>query len=526
MARDVRDRLSSLTLFHFAILLTALLLTACNSGTSSAPPAFVMIEPGSDRTLVIGETLALTSYWSTGPAISATWTSSAPAVASISASGTVTAVAEGSSTIKAEYQGKTDTLTVTVSGPAAASIASISVTPSSPSIATGATQQFTATGTYSDSTTGNITAEVTWTSSATTVASVSNDEASRGLASGLSAGTANITATLGTVTSPAATLTVTQPAAVLSASMSALTLSVLDPSLNAALTGTARTLQITNTSAVTATALNLASQNLPAGTTFSSTCGITLAPSATCEIEVAPGSTPSAAPGVTSASGATLTVTGSNTNTLSLAVNVLTYGSVFQGGYVFSIDDTSSVSESIAGQIVGLTDRSTGVQWSATSDEIYGINVYSTPLAASPASGQLTGMNACNGAKDGACNSTNIKVQYAASASTDYATGVCTGTSDGYSDWYLPAICQLGYDTSHTNYACGFPTPVMQNVQSSLVNNGNIGSLSGQYWSSTQLVSMPLGERALAHTFAASPIQSETAKTTSSSVRCVRDLTE
>lgn len=159
-------------------------------------------------------------------------------------------------------------------------------------------------------------------------------------------------------------------------------------------------------------------------------------------------------------------------------------------------------------------------------DEIYGINEYSTPVAPSPSSGQLAGMNACNGARDGACNSTNIKLQYAASASADYAAAVCTGTSDGYSDWYLPAICQLGYDTSHANYACGFPTPVIQNVQSSLVDNGNIGSLSGQYWSSTQLVSVPPGDRAWAHAFAASPIQSETAKSLSSAVRCVRDLTE
>jgi hypothetical protein len=45
-----------------------------------------------------------------------------------------------------------DVLTVT-----AATLQSIAVTPASPSIAKGATQQFTATGTYSDSSTQNLT---------------------------------------------------------------------------------------------------------------------------------------------------------------------------------------------------------------------------------------------------------------------------------------------------------------------------------------------------------------------------------
>ena len=41
-------------------------------------------------------------------------------------------------------------------------LTSIAVTPASPSIVTGATQQFTATGTYSDGSTQNLTNQVTW----------------------------------------------------------------------------------------------------------------------------------------------------------------------------------------------------------------------------------------------------------------------------------------------------------------------------------------------------------------------------
>ncbi len=61
----------------------------------------------------------------------------------------------GTSNIRASLSGVTspvDVLTVT-----AATLQSIAVTPANPSIAKGVTQQFTATGTYSDSSTANVT---------------------------------------------------------------------------------------------------------------------------------------------------------------------------------------------------------------------------------------------------------------------------------------------------------------------------------------------------------------------------------
>ena len=71
-------------------------------------------------------------------------------------------------------------------------LVSIQVTPANPSVtlgATPATQQFTATGTFSDNTTRDLTASASWSSSATTVATVS-----AGLATGVAAGTATISA--------------------------------------------------------------------------------------------------------------------------------------------------------------------------------------------------------------------------------------------------------------------------------------------------------------------------------------------
>jgi hypothetical protein len=77
-----------------------------------------------------------------------------------------------------------------------ATLLSIAVTPASPAISTGATQQFTATGTFSDGSTQNMTNQVTWTSSNTGVATIS----STGLATGASPGTTTISATASGIT--------------------------------------------------------------------------------------------------------------------------------------------------------------------------------------------------------------------------------------------------------------------------------------------------------------------------------------
>ncbi|TGL34859.1 hypothetical protein EHQ52_10240 [Leptospira koniambonensis] len=105
----------------------------------------------------------------------------------------------------------------TVSGSAnvtvtAATLVSIQVDPTNPSVAKGLTQNFTATGTYTDASTQDLTTSVTWTSSSTSKATISNAAGSKGLATTLATGTTNITAKLGSVTSPASVLTVTAAA--------------------------------------------------------------------------------------------------------------------------------------------------------------------------------------------------------------------------------------------------------------------------------------------------------------------------
>jgi Bacterial Ig-like domain (group 2)/Collagen triple helix repeat (20 copies) len=84
-------------------------------------------------------------------------------------------------------------------------LTSIAITPMNSSVYPGNTQQFVATGTYSDGSTQNITTAVTWSSSNTAVATIG---ASTGLASSLAPPTTTVSAMQGSVTG---TTTLTVP---------------------------------------------------------------------------------------------------------------------------------------------------------------------------------------------------------------------------------------------------------------------------------------------------------------------------
>ena len=84
-----------------------------------------------------------------------------------------------------------------------------------------ATQQFTATATFGNNTTGNVSSQVTWTSSAPSVATIS----STGLATAVAVGTSTITATSGTVNGTAS-LTVS------SKTITSITISPANPSIS------------------------------------------------------------------------------------------------------------------------------------------------------------------------------------------------------------------------------------------------------------------------------------------------------
>ena len=138
-----------------------------------------------------------------------TWNSSDSAVATVSnavgSKGLATAASVGGTTVSATSDGVSGDTTLTVTD---ATLVSIEVSPAASSIVDGLTQQFTATGLYSDNSTQDLTTEVTWASSDGAVATVSNAVGSNGLATAASVGSTTVSATSGDVSGDT-TLTVT-----------------------------------------------------------------------------------------------------------------------------------------------------------------------------------------------------------------------------------------------------------------------------------------------------------------------------
>lgn len=140
---------------------------------------------------------------------SVSWTSSDTNKATIQNSGLATGVAGGSVTITAMSASKTGTATLTISPPP--TLTSVDISPLNPTIAVNGTQQFFASGKYSDNSLQDVTQNATWTSLNPNVATIqSMGQQNPGLAVGVGAGTATITvsfngqrgSTLLTVTSP------------------------------------------------------------------------------------------------------------------------------------------------------------------------------------------------------------------------------------------------------------------------------------------------------------------------------------
>jgi len=94
---------------------------------------------------------------------------------------------------------------ITVMNGLPVTLQTITVTPAKPTITVGTTQQLTATGTYSDTSTRDLTTQVSWLSSDTTKVTVG----ATGLASGAGYGSASVTASSGAI-SGGATVTVFQ----------------------------------------------------------------------------------------------------------------------------------------------------------------------------------------------------------------------------------------------------------------------------------------------------------------------------
>jgi len=202
------------------ILVLTLALTNCGSGgaqSNNNPPPPVSLSlsslqmtPG-NASVAPGATLQFTATgkYSDGSSkdltASAQWKSSDSSVASIAAAGKVTAVGAGTVTVTATSGQMQATAIVQVTS-AATNLASIAVSPAGSSLPVNTSLQFTATGTYKDGSSRDLTSLVNWASFATATATIN----AGGLATGVAAGSTTITASLGTIIG-STSLTVTAP---------------------------------------------------------------------------------------------------------------------------------------------------------------------------------------------------------------------------------------------------------------------------------------------------------------------------
>ena len=357
---------------------------------------------------------------------------------------------------------------------------------------------------------------------------------------------------------------------------SILALSVKDTSTNPALTGNVRQITIQNTGTNQATGLSVSATGLPAGTnitTVPTTCTGTLAPGATCTVTITPGSnaTSSCTTGIAPTPG-TITVSATNVALPTTSnVVVLSYGCQYQGGFLYSVDDSTANTGSIGGKVASLVDQAapyinsgsqaTSIIWSSNGNgsvssdvdntTILGIDETSTTAVPSPTTPTYPvgtpAYTACNGASDGACDAGNILSYYnfnrasGGSAPTPlsyYAAGLCTATINTYSDWYLPSICEM--DAVNTNVTCttgqsmmgglsfliGDPGSTTPPPSTSCTPPSGTDCLAGAYWSSTEYLSLPQRVAWSDYfTSAGSSGQSLFVKSIPLGVRCSRALT-
>ena len=206
----MRARLSQLPAFLIAPLAATFFL-ACGDGATAPPPdaprpTTIRVSPATVDLAALGATVQLSAQvddqnGQTMAGAAVTWASSAAAVAAVSASGLVTAVANGSATVTATSGSASGSAAVIV----AQTVSSVAVSPAADTLVAGDTLRFSAEAADAN---GHPVAgvEFQWTSSDTAVTVVDDS----GLATGVSAGEAEIGATTSGVAGGAA-LTVVAP---------------------------------------------------------------------------------------------------------------------------------------------------------------------------------------------------------------------------------------------------------------------------------------------------------------------------
>lgn len=310
--------------------------------------------------------------------------------------------------------------------------------------------------------------------------------------------------------SPSDTLNIT---AITNQSSATLSISVSNLALETS--GNSRTITITNTGSISAENLSISYPTWPSGTTANSNCGSSLGATDTCTITVNPGANATSncnspysepTPGV-------ITVSADNvTSAVTTDVYVLTYGCIYEKGYIFAIDDTTSANTSINGTTVALADNSSGIQW--YNDNFVITNAESLTNGATNTVMIINTQGAGSYAAEICANYT-----IDSSGNSPCSTGTC------YSNWYLPAICQMG--ASGEGAGCLSGTANMVSNLPNLIFSGCIGSscLSGNYWSSTEYFGNPQAIALYELFISGGGLQFGEIKDVNYAVRCSRNFT-
>ncbi|MCC5793026.1 MAG: DUF1566 domain-containing protein [Legionellaceae bacterium] len=252
-----------------------------------------------------------------------------------------------------------------------------------------------------------------------------------------------------------------------------LALSINSPVADPALAGNARIIRIENTGSIPANNVQMSTSGFPSGTSITNnTCTGTLNAGATCDITITPGGTASpdnganactAAPG-TEPEPTIVTVSADNAPSTNVNVLVLGYGCIYQGGFLFSVDDATPNTQSIGGKVAALTDEPSPLyQWSTIFDDTTADSI-----------------------TDGLSNTNAL-----ASPAGQYpAAQACLNKSDqGFTGWFMPAICELGrFVGVGLDAGCGTTNP---NLYTTLHTNSLGGFAGGGYWSSTEFSGNP-----------------------------------
>lgn len=267
-----------------------------------------------------------------------------------------------------------------------------------------------------------------------------------------------------------------------------------------------KTITITNAGPLDAVGMTYTfSPALPTGTIVDNQCPVILVGN-TCVLTLKPGATPSTppstlpipAPGLPAVLPipSVMTIKGTDTHTLMVDLTVLTYGNVYQGGYVFDIDALTA-DRNVGGKVV--TPQNYLFPWITVATKDLGDSVSIT---------------------DGSHNTTlmvqafgtgQYSAYYCYSLQADEAGTPCLSGQTCYTSWYLPAICEI--TNSPANVDCTI-------LGSNSIEN-RLGLIPAQIlWSSSQ------GPNNLGiKYFANSRVNEEGLTTDQLGVMCVRSLT-